>query len=89
MARRGGGKEPDAVSAPASRGDQGVEVVPVGIELLDEAEFPPPVPLLQLPFALQSHADVIEALKVDKLMDGILRCKAGSDAEAMLADPFH
>jgi hypothetical protein len=46
-----------------------IQIIPIGIELFYQSDFPGPIPLLQLLLAPDRVFDVIELLKIDEPVD--------------------
>jgi hypothetical protein len=70
----------------SSAGDARIQIVPVGIEFLNQPDFPGSIPLLQLLLALDRVFGIIELFEIDEVADLVLLRKAFRQFQAMLGD---
>jgi len=63
-----------------------IKIVPIGIKLLDQSNFPGSIPLLQSFLANNRILNVIELFEIDQLMNAISLREAFRKFETMLTD---
>jgi hypothetical protein len=74
------------IQAPANAP---IKIVPIGIKLFDQSNFPSSIPLLQSFLANYRILNVIELLEIDQFMNAIPLREAFHKFETMLTDAAH
>jgi hypothetical protein len=64
-------------------GNAWVQIIPIGIELLNQPDFPRPIPLLQLLLASDRVFGIIELFEIDEPVDFVFLCKAFDRFQSM------
>jgi hypothetical protein len=66
-----------------------IKIVPIGIKIFDQSNFPSSIPLLQSFLANYRILTVIELLEIDQFMNAISLREAFHKFETMLTDAAH
>jgi len=69
---------------PLWPGDRLIEIIPIGIVLLNELDLPGAIPLLELLLPTNGFLDVFMDFVVDQAVNAVSFCEAGSDIRFVL-----